>query len=106
MNNKMINMMNNKIKIGLICLSILTSCNQNQKQQTSKTECGKILDSQYMSTSFNESQKTQIKAEKCVVVIKGIPSVELGMNSYLYKFNDGSCTFYWDGSSYQKCFDE
>lgn len=62
---------------------------------TSQTSLGYITDSNVIPTSFNESQKTQIKTTKSVFVIRGLPPIPIGQEVTLYLWSSGQSTVEW-----------
>jgi len=61
--------------IFLIFLIFLTGC--NKCDITDLESVGKILDATVISTSFNQSSRTQVKTEKYFAIVRGSPGLFL-----------------------------
>ena len=86
--------------VAIVCsvLFSLTGC--KKPIVISKTSLGIIVDANVISTSFNESQKTCIKTEKAVIIVREIVSVDIGKEAWSIEWSNGRRTFEWEGARY------
>jgi hypothetical protein len=60
---------------------------------------GKIISANRVATSFNESIKMQLVTEKYIIVVKGNHSIEIGSDTLINKYSNGSECIVVGGSS-------
>lgn len=83
-----------KYKILLACL-FLSSCSTSSEIQTKMEPCGKVLDFSVPPTAFNDSRITQIKTEKCLIIVHGYPTLPTDKDTYLITISDGRQYLSW-----------
>ena len=69
---------------------ILTGgCESKSPAIASRVNLGKVIDANVISTSFNESIKTQIKTKNSFIVIRGCPSIPFGVDLIKITYDNG-----------------
>ena len=72
----------------VLLLLLVVSCDNSNPIRIKTEYIGLLKDCNVVSTSFNESVKTEIKTENYYCVIRSIPTLRLGDSTYLYYYDN------------------
>lgn len=82
----------------LIILFFGIGCGEKTEKEISRESIGKIIDVQYISPTFNQGARLQIKTEQMFLILYDSVPVKVGVVAYIVHSSNGYDYITWEGT--------